>query len=91
MTIASLLFIALNERINALLEPELLSDSEGRSWWLLLVLAAFDRDSLPQLANTLDQRQFDEFFRFVISDFCPLNPPKWGTLKLEAWLKVPDS
>lgn len=28
----------LNERINALLEPELSSNSEGRSWWLLLVL-----------------------------------------------------
>ena len=28
----------LNERINALLEPEVLSGSEGRSWWLLLVL-----------------------------------------------------
>lgn len=28
----------LNERINALLEPESSSNSEGRSWWLLLVL-----------------------------------------------------
>ena len=28
----------LNERINALLEPELSSNLEGRSWWLLLVL-----------------------------------------------------
>ena len=28
----------LNERINALLEPDLSSDLEGRSWWLLLVL-----------------------------------------------------
>ena len=32
-------------------------------------LAAFARDSLPQLANPLNQRQIDEFFRFVASGF----------------------
>ena len=38
---------------------------------------------------TLIQRQFDEVFRFVLSGFCPLSPPFWGTLNRKSWLKVP--
>ncbi len=30
--------------------------------------------------QSLIKRQFDEFFRFVKSGFCPLNPPKLGDL-----------
>ena len=53
-------------------------------------LAAFARDSLPQLANPLNQRQIDEFFRLVASGFCPLNPPLWGTLSQDPSFKVPQ-
>ena len=39
----------------------------------------------------LTERQFDEFFRFVVSGFCPLNPPKLGDFEPRFRFKVPQN
>ena len=42
------------------------------------VSEGFEGDDRSSLQKTVSQRQFDEFFRFVLSGFCPLDPHSRG-------------